>query len=340
MTLRTPIVRMCRELTAHCKIWTGLNRKTFHSRNSHTRHVTTDTSGVRRLTVANIDKFIEAYDTFLLDCDGTLYGTDHVTVIPNVPEAICKLRSLGKHLVFVTNNSMHSNERYVNKFREVGFEAQEVDVFGVANAAAVYLRDIAGISGKVYVIGGQGMKQELDKSGLVNFGTGRDPDEASWDPKRLLRMEFKDDVQAVLVGFDEHFHYNKIYKAVSYLANPRCLYVATNVVETRVQIGEGRVQPTTGSLIQSITVAAQRDPVVVGKPGTLLLDCIRKKHPRINLARTVFIGDGLRSDIAFANNIGIDSVLVLTGSGSLDKVDSADVMPTYVTESFDLFSKI
>ncbi|OWF47493.1 glycerol-3-phosphate phosphatase-like [Mizuhopecten yessoensis] len=340
MLSRLTIGRICWELAAQCKSWTGLVAYNRPAGARHSRPFTTDASNVRHLTQNNLDHFLQSYDTFMLDCDGTLYGTDHVTEIPNVPEAIYKLRTIGKHLLFVTNNSMHSNERYVNKFKEVGFEANESDIFGVANAAAVYLRHIAKVEGKVYVVGGQGMKQELDKYRLESFGAGPDPDQASWDPKQLLQMEFRDNVQAVLVGFDEHFHYNKIFKALSYLRDPKCLYVATNVVETAVKIGSGRVQPTTGALIQAISVPAKREPLVVGKPGTLLLDCIRHKHPDIDLSRTVFIGDGLRSDIAFANNIGVDSVLVLTGSGALDKIDGPDVKPTYVMDSFELFSKI
>lgn len=171
------LVRKCWECMIQCK---SLSDHTF----GQARPLMNDTSSVKRLTVNNLEPFLQAYDTFMLDCDGTLYGTDHVTEIPNVPEAISKLRNIGKHLLFVTNNSMHSNERYVSKFKEVGFDADESDVFGVANASALYLRDIAKVDGKVYVIGGQGVKQELDKHQLENFGAGPDPDQASWDPKK------------------------------------------------------------------------------------------------------------------------------------------------------------
>ena len=57
------------------------------------------------------------------------------------------------------------------------------------------------------------------------------------------------------------------------------------------------------------------DKLVVGKPNPNIVDIIRKEHdiPRSELDKFVMIGDNPKTDIAFGNNAGIDTCLVLTG---------------------------
>lgn len=287
---------------------------------------------------SKVKEIIDSYDTFLLDMDGTLWGTDHYTSIPGTPKAIEFLRKQGKEILFVTNNSFHSNSHYLNKFKSQGFEAEEDHVFGVAYAAALYLKEMLNVTGQVYVLGTHGMEDELNKFGLQHFGFGPDPDVSSLLVENLLNMEFRENVQAVLMGFDKDFHYNKIYKAASYLMDPNCHFVATNDVEIAVKIAPNRMQPTTGSLIQSVVAASKRKPTVVGKPHTLMFDCVMKKFPNTNPKRTLFVGDSLKADIRFANNVGIDSVLVLTGAQTMkDLKDYPDAIPNFWMSSFAEF---
>ena len=65
------------------------------------------------LTDQNAKKYMDNYDTILLDCDGVLWGTDHTTRIDNIGKALKKLRDCGKQLLFVTNNSLHSQETFL-----------------------------------------------------------------------------------------------------------------------------------------------------------------------------------------------------------------------------------
>lgn len=286
-------------------------------------------------------EFLDRYDTILLDCDGTLWNVDHVTPIAGISSAIQKLQGLGKKLLYVTNNSLHGNDMYAEKFKTFGFEAPEDDIFGVAHATAVYLRDIVNIDGKVYMSGSKGMKKELDQVGIDNFGFGPDLDTPSWDPDDLLKFHFEDNVKAVLIGFDEHFCYNKLYKAASYLTNENCEYIATNDVETGFLLSENRMQPVTGSVVSAVTAASKRTPHVIGKPHHLLYDCILKKHPNVDKSRTVIVGDSIRADVGFANRVGIDSVLVLTGAGTLAGVKAnPQFTPTFIMNSLALVNAV
>lgn len=63
-----------------------------------------------------------------------------------------------------------------------------------------------------------------------------------------------------------------------------------------------------------------------------MLDTIKKIY-HLDEAKTLFIGDRLDTDIAFANNGNIDSVLVLTGISQVEDCKREDIYPTYVLNS-------
>lgn len=283
-----------------------------------------------------VEGFLDSYDTFLFDCDGVLWENDHITPLPRISEAIEKLQKLDKNLIYVTNNSNVSRNCLREKFVHHGFEACLHNIFGNAYAAAVYLKDIVKIQGKVYVVGSQGMKWELDRIGLDSIGIGPDNDIPTSDIEKLLDVELHDNVSAVLVGFDPHMNFMKAFKAASYLCNEECHYVATNNVEKSIHIGENRDRrmPMTGMMVNAIADAAQRKPAVVGKPHNLMFQCLMKKHPNIDKSRTIFIGDSLQADVGFAKTVGIHSAMVLTGTGTLEEINDQPLFtPEYVLDS-------
>ncbi|XP_052807882.1 glycerol-3-phosphate phosphatase-like [Mya arenaria] len=288
---------------------------------------------------SSIERFLDNYDTFLFDCDGVVWKNDHVTPIPGIPEAIEKLHQLGKTVIYVTNNSMVSRASLQKKFNQYGFDSSLTHIYGPGYCAALYLKDVLGIGGRTYLVGGTAMKWELDQLGVANCGVGADTDIPSSNVHHLLDHTFHDDIQAVLVGFDEHFSFNKIFKAASYISNPECHFLATNTVEQGLFIGEGRKDgprrlPLTGVKVNAIAMAANRAPFVIGKPYRTMFDCVLQTHPDIDPSRTVFVGDNLKADMAFAKTIGVDSTLVLSGvHGYNDVKENSHLAPTYILGS-------
>lgn len=63
-----------------------------------------------------------------------------------------------------------------------------------------------------------------------------------------------------------------------------------------------------------------------------MLDAIKKIY-HLDEAKTIFIGDRLDTDIAFANNGNIDSLLVLTGISTQSDCSKEDIYPTFITNS-------
>lgn len=331
---------MCSSVTMHRKV---LSRSSIAVSKALQRRLcdykSLDSKAVQKIgCVDSVRRFIDSYDTFLFDCDGVLWKNDHVTPIPGIPEAIKRLQSLGKTMIFITNNSMFSRQSLKEKFNQYGFDAPIENIFGPGYCSACYLKNVLNVKGKVYLVGNEAMKSELDGLGVENCGVGPDADKPSGYVHDLLMHRFHDDIGAVLVGFDEHFSFNKIFKAASYVSNPHCHFLATNLVEKGLFIGgpdNRRRLPLVGVKVNAVAMAAGRQPLVIGKPFRTMFDCVLITHPTINIKRTVFVGDNLFSDIAFARTVGIDSTLVLSGTHGVQDIhdNSEQILPSYVLNS-------
>lgn len=143
--------------------------------------------------------WLSSIDTFLFDCDGVLWRGG--IGVPGVGATIAALEAAGKKCYFVTNNSTKTRDDYVKVLLSLaGITATRESVLSSAYAAAVYCRD-AGFKKKVYVIGGEGLIEELSQvAGLECLGpedTGKIFDFGVNSPSNLDA-----DVEAVVIGFD------------------------------------------------------------------------------------------------------------------------------------------
>lgn len=86
-----------------------------------------------------------------------------------------------------------------------------------------------------------------------------------------------------------------------------------------------------GALSIPLIFASKRQPTIVGKPHAPMLDTIKSLYG-IDEERTIFVGDRLNTDIAFANHGNIDSLLVLTGISRAEHCAEEDIWPTYIME--------
>ena len=151
------------------------------------------------------------------------------SVIDGVPETLDFLRSLGKRLVFVTNNSTKSRAGYLSKFTSLGLSVKAEEIYSSSYAAAAYLESIDFPKDKkVYVIGEDGIGEELDLKGIRHCGGKADKDRKV-ELKPGYALPHDADVGAVVVGFDRNINYYKIqYATLCISENPGCHFIATN----------------------------------------------------------------------------------------------------------------
>uniref|UniRef100_A0A915CWU1 Phosphoglycolate phosphatase n=1 Tax=Ditylenchus dipsaci TaxID=166011 RepID=A0A915CWU1_9BILA len=258
-------------------------------------------------------------DTFIFDADGVLWlGEDAIEGSPQFLEHLLKL---GKRVIVLTNNATKSRAVYAKKLHKLGYSKQ-IGKENIVNPAAVAADTLhrAGITGshkKVYLIGGQGVKDELKELGIEYFGTGPDPvdEQASAHNQAFLYdielTEDAENVGAVVVGYEKYFNYLKLMKAANYLQDEQCLFVATNEDET----------------------CPGPNPVV-GKPNTSSFDYICRRW-KINPTRTMMIGDRTNTDVKFGRDHGLKTMLVLSGCHQIDDIvenqmnERHDMVPNY-----------
>lgn len=256
--------------------------------------------------------FMDTFDTIVTDCDGVLYVNNDA--IDGVPRALNKLRKFGKKVIFATNNSTKNRVECMQKLRKLGYEAHLNEVFPTSYASALYLKQI-NFNKSVYIVGSQGIADELNAVGIKNFGVGPDLTPKDWLPGQA-RFRVDERVGAVVVGFDNQVSFAKLAKACSYVKRPDCLFIASNADESFPSNSPEVFVPGPGIYVSAIKTGTGRDPIVLGKPGTYFFDIIRSQHPTIDPNRTIMIGDRLTTDMPFGHNNGMSTLFVQSGIGT------------------------
>lgn len=232
---------------------------------------------------------IKEIDCFLLDLDGTVYLGSKL--LPGATDAIDRMRTRGKRVIFLTNNSSATKDYYVSKLRSMGIDAKQADVYTSANATTDYLTRFKP-NAKVYVLGSQPVKDEFISGGVT----------------------LSDDADTVVITFDKTLDYARLCRAC-YLIEKGAFYIATHPDMTCPV--EDTQLPDVGSFIKLIEGTTGRLPdVICGKPYKIMADGV-SKFTGVPLSRTAMVGDRLTTDMKFAVDNGLRSVLTLTGEATL-----------------------
>lgn len=284
------------------------------------------------LTVDAARSLVDSVDAFLFDCDGVIWKGDKL--IEGVPETMELLRKMGKKLVFVTNNSRKSRRQYSNKFRALGLEVTAEEIFTSSFAAAMFLKlNNFSTEKKVYVVGEDGILEELKLAGFECFG-GPEDGKKNITLEANFYFDHDKSVGAVIVGLDQYFNYYKMqYASLCIRENPGCLFIATNRDPTG-HMTSAQEWPGAGTMVAAVSCSVQKEPIVVGKPSSFLMDFLLKSF-NLETSRMCMVGDRLDTDILFGQNTGCKTLLVLSGVTTLPELQdtSNNIHPDFYTNS-------
>ncbi len=246
-----------------------------------------------------------AYKGYLLDLDGTIYRGGQA--ISGAAAFISYLKEQRIPFLYLTNNSSASQEHVAERLCAMGIDAEPADVYTSSMATAQYLRENAAAGAKVYMIGEDGLREQLMANGFEISGDSPD---------------------YVVVGIDRAFTYEKLATATRAVRSGAVL-LATNA-DAALPTEHG-LYPGNGSLVAAVSVASATKPIVIGKPQSLIvnyaMDILGTRADE-----TLIVGDNLYTDIEAGANSGLDSLLVLTGYSTREEAAIHPARPTHIAK--------
>jgi HAD superfamily hydrolase (TIGR01450 family) len=229
--------------------------------------------------------------TVLCDLDGVVWLAHRP--LPGAAEAIAALRSSGRRVLFVTNNSVATLDQHAAALDEIGIPA-EGDVVSSATAAASLLEPGC----RALVVGGAGIAEAIERRGATAVANEPGADRSSLD--------------AVVVGLDRELDYPRLARASTAIRRG-ARFVATNDDAT-YPTPDGP-QPGGGSIVAAVSVASGEAPIVAGKPHAPMASHILELlgADAIGAGEMVVVGDRPSTEGRFAAQLECPFVLVRSG---------------------------
>jgi HAD superfamily hydrolase (TIGR01450 family) len=263
-----------------------------------------------------VARLVDQFDSVLFDLDGVVYlGSE---AIPFAVETINKLSSEGVKVGYVTNNSSRRPEVIAEQLRSFGLRAEPGQIIGSARAGAKMLAERVPAGSKVLVVGGEGLRFEIESLGFE------------------IVSRADESPAAVIQGFAPDVGWTHLAEA-AFAIQRGALWLATNQDWTIPR--EGGIAPGNGTLVSAVHTAVGILPDFAGKPFAPIF---QSALDQLGVTKPLFVGDRLDTDIRGAHNFGMASACVLTGVASRRELIGAreeDRPDFIITDLRDLLSE-
>lgn len=261
-----------------------------------------------------MNPFINQYDVFCFDLDGTIYLGDEV--LPGALELLSLLKAHQKRVLFISNTSTQTREECQSRLRQLGIHCRNDQIVTSAFLASMYLLEECQ-EATIFLIGEESIQSELERNGLSITSKPTD-------------------ATHVVVGLDRAFTYQKLNDAVHAVRNGAKL-VVTNPDPICPIPGDFFVD--TYAIAKAIEEGAEQPiDVMIGKPSLYYGQHILSKTG-VQAERCLIVGDRLETDIMLGSMNHMDTCLVLTGAATKDQAEAFPVNPHYVLKDLTAFMK-
>jgi HAD superfamily hydrolase (TIGR01450 family) len=247
------------------------------------------------------------YRGWLFDLDGTVYLGERL--IPGADAAIAAIRAAGRRVAFLSNKPLQTRAEYAAKLTRLGVPAAPDDVINSSLVLARYLRD-RDPGAPVFVIGEAPMREEMADHGFEVRGD--------------------EQVRWVVIAFDRTFDYAKLNVALQAVKRGARL-IATNPDRT-CPVEGGEIPDCAGMIAAVEAVTDRKVETIVGKPSPIILE-VALAALGVPASEAAIVGDRIETDMVMGRQLGLGTVLVLSGVTRGDDPRIAAVAPDHVLQS-------
>lgn len=246
--------------------------------------------------------FVSKNVGFILDMDGVVYkGHD---LIPGADKFIKFLQKNDFPFLFVTNNSQRSRRDIQRKLSKMNIDVDEPNIFTCAMSTARFIGR-QNPNATAYVIGDSGLMNALHINGIT------------------LDDQHPD---YVIVGEGKSFNMNMIETATKMIFNGAKL-IATNL-DPNCPTDDG-IRPGCGAIVAMLEAATGKKAFSMGKPSPIIFR-EAMKDLKLDAENIYMVGDTMETDILGGVQMGMRSVLVLSGGTSEEDLNDFAYRPDYI----------
>ncbi|HUM16251.1 MAG TPA: HAD-IIA family hydrolase [Candidatus Nitrosotalea sp.] len=229
---------------------------------------------------------------FVFDLDGCVWTGE--VLMPGAADVLGLLRTQGRGVCFLTNNSRARAATLSAKLERLGVQAAPREVLTPLEILGEVITAHCGPS-RVLAIGGPELLQAVLDGGHA-----------------LVPVERYADAKVVVVGNDFALTYERLTAAARAAAGG-ATFLTPNI-DPRLPLEEGGFLPGCGAIVEAVASAAGVRPIVVGKPEPPLFE-LALQRMGVKETEAVMVGDSVDSDVRGARRVGMTAVLFAPKGG-------------------------
>ena len=274
---------------------------------------------------------VSTYSNFFFDLDGVIWECE--SLLPGVKSLFSLLESQSKRIYFVSNNAIRSRRTFLSLFSSLSIPADPDNIICAGFACASYLLSTYPLPSKIFVIGSEGLIEEISSAGY-EVVSSLTMDNRKLTTTQLGLLSVDPDIQAVVVGYTPRLNFYMLSYALNCIKKGARLI--TGNYDCTDKFGKYNV-PGCACTVEFLRYAIQTDFVNVGKPEVFMMDKIMQRDG-LDRETCIVFGDKMATDILLAKNAGIASALVLTGVERVGTFEGYEYQPDYVLSNLVLDS--